>query len=272
MDKKIIFIDIDGTLVGNNGKVPVSARKACLKAKENGHLLCIATGRQYNVIGNDILSINFDGIISAGGGRIDAGSELIANTSFDRQILSHILEYFEKYKIGLTFERTDCLLASKYVFDYFNSVSGIFSEIINFYIKCENVVMGELSASYTDVAKVIFCDNGSLTIDDVRREFDGECEVFRGSMPFYGKNSGEINPMGINKGVAVDKILQYYGITKENSFAIGDGDNDISMLDKCGHGIAMGNGDEVLKRAAEYVTDSIENDGIMKAFKHYNLI
>jgi hydroxymethylpyrimidine pyrophosphatase-like HAD family hydrolase len=46
MEKKLIFLDVDGTLVGHDGKVPASAREACQKAKENGHLLCIATGRQ----------------------------------------------------------------------------------------------------------------------------------------------------------------------------------------------------------------------------------
>jgi HAD superfamily hydrolase (TIGR01484 family) len=136
----------------------------------------------------------------------------------------------------------------------------------------EHVLKGELDASYTDVAKVIFCDMGDTPLEEVRREFAGECEVFRGSMPFYGKNSGEIGPLGVDKGTAVDTVLRYYGIRTENSYAIGDGDNDRAMFSHCGYGIAMGNGDEELKAAADYVTDTVENDGIMKAFEHYNLI
>jgi Cof subfamily protein (haloacid dehalogenase superfamily) len=272
MDKKIVFLDIDGTLIGKNGKPPESAQKACIKAKENGHLLCIATGRQYNVIGTEILSIKFNGIISSGGARIDVDNKMIAHTAFNKKILSHIINYFESLEIGCTLERAECLLASKRVFEYFNSVRQTFGEIIDLYTRSENVVEGELSGSYTDVAKVIFCDIGSLTINDIRKEFSGECEVFRGSMPFYGENSGEICPIGVNKGIAVDVVLEYYGINKENSIAIGDGDNDMAMLQRCGHGIAMGNGDEELKKAAEYITDSVEDDGLFKAFIEYGLI
>ncbi|MDR2097809.1 MAG: HAD family hydrolase [Spirochaetaceae bacterium] len=272
MNEKIVFVDIDGTLVDGNGEMPESAQKACVKARENGHLLCIATGRQYSVIGEEILSLKFNGIISAGGARVDIDDKMIAYTAFSKKNLSHIVDYFESRKIGCTLERAECLLASKRVFEHFNSVRKIYGKIIDFYTKYENVVEGEINSSYTDVAKVIFCDTGSLTIDDIRKEFSGECEVFRGSMPFYGANSGEICPIGINKGAAVNLVLKHYGINKENSIAIGDGDNDIPMLKSCGHGIAMGNGDNELKKAAEYITDSVENDGLLKAFIKYGLI
>ncbi|MHB9290938.1 putative 5-amino-6-(5-phospho-D-ribitylamino)uracil phosphatase YcsE [Hollandina sp. SP2] len=272
MERKLVFLDVDGTLAGWDGKVPFSAREACRKAKEAGHLLCIATGRQYHVIGEDLLSMSFDGLISAGGGRIDVDHQMIAYAAFNRDVLAHIIEYFEKRGVGCTFERSDCLLASKRVFEYFETTGDAFSEIIDFYITFEHVVKGELDASYTDVAKVIFCDIGDTPLDEVKREFAGECEVFRGSMPFYGKNSGEIGPLGVDKGTAVDKVLRYYGIRKENSYAIGDGDNDRAMFSHCGYGIAMGNGDAELKAAADYVTDTVENAGIMKAFEHYSLI
>jgi Cof subfamily protein (haloacid dehalogenase superfamily) len=213
----------------------------------------------------------FDGVISAGGGRIDVDHQMIAYTTFNRDVLAHIIAYFEGRGVGCTFERNDCLLASKRVFDYFETVREAYSAIIAFYIQLEHVVQGELDASYTDVAKVIFCDMGNTPIDEVKREFAGECEVFRGSMPFYGNNSGEIGPLGVDKGAAVEKVLRYYGIRKENSYAIGDGDNDLSMFSHCGYGIAMGNGDAALKAAADYVTDSVENAGIMKAFEHYAL-
>lgn len=272
IERKLIFLDVDGTLAGRDGKVPFSAREACGKAKEKGHLLCIVTGRQYNVIGEDILSMPFDGVISAGGGRIDIDNQMIAYTAFNHDVLAHIIEYFEKRGVGCTFERSDCLLASKRVFDYFETVRDEFSEIIDSYITFEHVVKDELDASCTDVAKVIFCDIGNTPFDEVKREFADECEVFRGSMPFYGKNSGEIGPLGVDKGAAVDKVLSYYGIRKENSYAIGDGDNDSAMFSRCGYGIAMGNGDAELKAAAGYVTDTVENAGIMKAFEHYGLI
>ena len=72
--------------------------------------------------------------------------------------------------------------------------------------------------------------------------------------------------------MAVEKVLQHYGIPKNLSFAIGDGDNDRAMLQSCGHGIAMGNACSELKAAAEYITAGIQQDGVFKALKHYKLI
>ena len=61
-------------------------------------------------------------------------------------------------------------------------------------------------------------------------------------------------------------------IAKEDTFALGDGVNDLEMLGFVGHGIAMGNASQVAKDAAEYVTNHIHEDGVLNALKHYNLI
>ncbi|MDR2398490.1 MAG: HAD family hydrolase [Spirochaetaceae bacterium] len=272
MDRKAVFLDVDGTLVGWDLQIPRSAEEACKKAKEAGHRLCVATGRAHYVIGEDILSLGFDGVISAGGARIDLQGETIFQNRFTPQVLAHIIGFFESRGIGCTFERSQCLLASPKVFDYFQRKQSPFQDLIQTYIQLEQVIQGPLSAELEDVGKVIFCDAGNLSLEAIRREFSGECDVVQCSMPFYGRNSGEMSPAGINKGRAVEQVLSHWGISKENSIAIGDGDNDLSMFHCCGHGVAMGNGDPGLKKAAEWVTDTLENDGVAKAFRHYGLV
>ena len=111
MNKKIIFSDLDGTLIGENGKIPVSARNACMRALEKGHLLYIATGRPRCEIDDEILTaINFTGIISAGGGQIDVEGSTIFKAAFSTRVLSHIIEFFDRYKTGCIFERQDSIL------------------------------------------------------------------------------------------------------------------------------------------------------------------
>lgn len=272
MRRKIVFLDVDGTLVSDGGAIPDSAREACARAKAKGVLLCVATGRQYGAIGDDVMSIGFDAVISAGGARIDINGTMIHYTAFSKEVLSHIIRFFEERSIGCTLERSDCLLASRRMFEYFRQEQGRYRDLINLYIQLEHVVEGELSDAYTDVAKVVFGDIGALSFHDIQQEFEGECAVFRGSMPFYGEKNGELCPYGIDKGVAVKKVLESLGIPREDSYAIGDGDNDRAMFEACAHGIAMGNAAAALQRAAEFVTTTVENDGIHNAFAHYGVV
>jgi len=77
---------------------------------------------------------------------------------------------------------------------------------------------------------------------------------------------------GVNKSVGIQKVLEYYGADAADTIAIGDGSNDIEMLDFCALGVAMGNAPDIVKQHADIVTDRIENDGLYKAFEMLELI
>ena len=83
---------------------------------------------------------------------------------------------------------------------------------------------------------------------------------------------GEITCRGITKAIGMEKYLEYTGIKREDSIGIGDGPNDFEMIDFAGTGVAMGNGVPALKEHADYVTDTVTNDGIYKAFDHLGLL
>ena len=74
------------------------------------------------------------------------------------------------------------------------------------------------------------------------------------------------------KGKGIEKILDYYGYTKDEAMAFGDGGNDVDMLTYCGIGIAMGNAMDIAKQASDYITDAVDKNGIIKALQHFHLI
>ena len=82
----------------------------------------------------------------------------------------------------------------------------------------------------------------------------------------------EINPAGISKATGIRKVCEMLDIPHENTFAFGDSANDLEMLAYVAHSIAMGNGTEEVKNTAEYVTRSVDEDGILHGLKHYGLI
>ena len=82
----------------------------------------------------------------------------------------------------------------------------------------------------------------------------------------------DINIKGIDKSVAAAKVMEYYGLTMAEAMAFGDGGNDLPLVRDVGVGIAMDNGCDELKAVADYVTASVDDDGVAKALEHYNLI
>jgi Cof subfamily protein (haloacid dehalogenase superfamily) len=82
----------------------------------------------------------------------------------------------------------------------------------------------------------------------------------------------DIIPSSGSKKEGIKRVLEYYKIPLENTMAFGDGENDIEMLEYVAIGIAMGNAGEKVKKAADYVTDGVDDDGILHALEHYHLI
>ena len=94
-----------------------------------------------------------------------------------------------------------------------------------------------------------------------------ECEATRWNPLFT-----DVVPVGGNKSIGMEKILAYFGISREETMAFGDGGNDVLMLKHVGIGVAMGNAEDEVKLAADYVTDSVDEGGIEKALRHFGVI
>jgi Cof subfamily protein (haloacid dehalogenase superfamily) len=285
MNQKIIFLDIDGTLANHN-HVPWSAKRACRKARKNGHILYICTGRPRKQISPNILKVGFDGIVSSGGACIETKGEgrstkLLFHASFERTALLRLIDYLKAGKNPYMIELPGEVFAGPYLQPWFDQIyterPRTFREFIEkiflrFFLSFFHRLSPGEPDSWDDVCKVVFMESGGAAFEDIQREFGGEFELFRNSIPIKQMKGGEISPRGIHKGAALEKVAAYHGMTRENTIALGDSDNDRTMLEYAGVGIAMGNADESLKQTADDVTDTVGNAGLAKAFKKYGLM
>lgn len=108
--KNIIFMDVDGTLCGQDGGVPSSARDAIIETRSKGNLVYLCTGRSLPEINEEILSIGFDGIIGAGGGYIENQKEVLFHQVMEKEDVMLAVNYFKKHNIGYYLESNDGLL------------------------------------------------------------------------------------------------------------------------------------------------------------------
>jgi hydroxymethylpyrimidine pyrophosphatase-like HAD family hydrolase len=297
LNRKIIFLDIDGTLSIQN-RVPPSAKRACRAARRNGHILYICTGRARLQVSQTITHIGFDGIISSGGAYIESsaapchtadgiprpaagknGGGTLFEASIEREKLLTLTAYLEERRAAYMLELTDKLIGGPYLKSYFEkyysgrplTIKSLLERIFlrKVFKRCEPY-NGSLECG--NVRKVVFWERDGLTFEDIKREFGGGIEIFRLSIPVAGMSGGEIGPLGIHKGSALEKVAAYHGFELADTIAFGDSDNDRTMIQLAGLGVAMGNAEPSLKAEAGDVTDSVENDGLAKAFKKYGLI
>ena len=277
---KIVFIDIDGTLVADDGRVPESAARACREARAKGHLLYLCTGRSKPEIYEEIWEIGFDGLIGAGGGYVENGSQLLYHKQVAPEAVRHLVDFFGANQIDFYLESNSALYASPHLREHL--IRLIYGDVANDPAAMRQLesnphpflttlTYGESSLYKEDVNKICFLE-GALPFETIKAEFEGMFEVLQCTVPMFGKDSGELVVPGVHKAVAIADVLNHLGRSEADTIAIGDGLNDLEMFEYCKVGIAMGDAREELKRVADYVTGTLEEDGLYQGFVKYGLI
>lgn len=281
MDKKIIFLDIDGTLLDEHDVIPESAKLACIMARKNGHSIYLCTGRSKAEIYDFIMDVGFDGIISAGGGYVEIGDKMLYHKTVSDKSVRHMVSYFNEHNIDFYLESNGGLFASKNLLPHVELC--IYGDLDNDPIAQERkskhphpfvsaLILGEENLYHGDINKACFLENKEVLFEEIKKEFEGEFNIIQCTMPIFGQDSGELMVPDIHKASAIKVLISHLGISQKNTIGIGDGMNDAEMLEYCELGIAMGNAHEGLKLIADEITDSVNNDGIYNCFKKHSLI
>jgi len=278
--KKINFLDIDGTLMNDNGVIPESAILAVRKARENGHLVFICTGRSKNIIFPEILEVGFDGIIGAAGGYIEIEDNILFHEQIKKENIQYLVEYFDTHEIDFLLESNDGTFCSKnakkrmlsaiesHLLDNPDFKEHIEKGFMPFY---EMLIDGE-DLIREDINKIIFFGSDYLPFERITQEFESRFTITPNTVSAFRKNGGELSILDINKSTAIMKVIEHFNISKEHTFAYGDSLNDLEMLEFVQHGIAMGNAHEAVKKVADDITDTHDENGIYNSFKKYGFI
>lgn len=280
ISRKIIFIDVDGTLCNDDGFVPESAAIAVKEARKNGHLVYLCTGRSKAEIFDYIIDIGFDGIIGAGGGFVEVGDEMLYHKKVSEQNVRHLVDFFNEHNVNFYIESNGGLYASK---NLIHEIEKIFYGDVdndpaakykkdnnpNNFIEC--LISGQ-DMYRDDVNKACFLESKDISFEQIKEEFKSEFEVIHCTVPAFGDDSGELGIPDIHKATAIEILLKHLDIDVKDTIAFGDGMNDAEMFDLCKLSIAMGNAKAGLKQIADEITDSHDEGGIYNSLKKHGLI
>ena len=271
--KRVIFLDIDGTLVDFNGKIPDSAKKALVLAKAAGHHLVVCTGRSRYQIPEEVRSLPFDGIVGGAGAFVIADGKELFHHYIKKEPRKRLISYLEENKFFYNIQTDVGMLINSRCRELMDKV---YWEIMGLTEKQRADLEGKLMiredlVNYERPEKVIY-QLAPFFVEQVQKDLAPDFTVTDMSYKKAEKRSGEIGIAGINKATGMQAYLAHIGQTKEDAVAFGDGANDVEMIDFAGCGVAMGNALDSLKKRADLVTDAVDEDGIYQAFLKLHLI
>lgn len=270
---KMIGLDCDGTLLNDRKELTPYSRKVLLKAIEQGIVVLAATGRPASGIPKEVREL--PGIryaLTANGARIVDLKEnkILYEATMPFETAVRILDVFAKYDtykeafIGETgFTNAKDLANAE---DY-----GLIPGMIQ-YLRESRVPIPNVREKLLQMQKPVDKVQALFKNREEKEQAFLEVREIPGTEPTGAlENNIEVNAYGVNKGIGLLKLGELLGITREEIMACGDGMNDLEMLREVGFGVAMENAVQPVKDAADYVTDSNENDGVAKAIVKFAL-
>ena len=264
--KKILVLDIDGTLTNSKKQITEATKQAIWELMDRGHLVALASGRptpgmrkyekelELDKRGGYLLSYNGARVVECTGG------EVVHQNFLPLHVVPQLYEFAKERGAGLITYDGDVVISAFEPDEYIKLEAGInwlpirhepdFVEYVNYDInKCLMTAPGEQAAVYEK---------------ELQERFGDIISIYR-SEPFFI----EIMPKNINKADSLDKVLKGMGMSAENAVCCGDGFNDISMIEYAGVGVAMGNAQPAVKEAADYIAPTNDEDGLVDVISRF---
>lgn len=268
MEKKILVLDIDGTLTNSKKEITPKTREAIWQCMEKGHKVVLASGRPTPGMKRYAKELELKErggyLLSYNGARITdcATGEILYQQKLPLSIVPGIYQYAVDHNMGMITYLNDTVISAFEPDEYVElearinalpiQVESDFLNFVNFDInKCLLTAPQDAAAVYEKELAAEYIENAS---------------IYR-SEPFFV----EVMPKNVDKAASLARMLEILHMTKEQAICCGDGFNDISMIKYGGVGVAMANAQQPVKEAADYITASNDEDGLVEVIYKFIL-
>lgn len=268
MAYEILVLDIDGTLTNTKKEITQKTLDAILEIQKRGHIVVLASGRPTPGMLNlakELKLSEYNGyILSYNGAKIIncSTNEIIYNKIIDQKLIKSIYEAALLHKVGIITYEGNTVISGTTIDEYMEKEAKInnlpiiqvddFVNYINFDL---NKFIMTSEPAYLEKVELI-----------LKEQFRDSLNIYR-SEPYFL----EIMPLHIDKAYSLSILLEHLGLSKEQMISCGDGYNDLTMIEYAGMGVAMANARDTIKKAADYITLSNDEDGIAHVIHEFML-
>lgn len=267
-EKKILVLDIDGTLTNSKKEITENTKKSIKSIMEKGHVVILASGRPtpgMKKYAEELELEKYNGyLLSFNGGKIVncKTGEIVFQQTLPPQILKILHQFAEENDCGLVTYQGDTVILGTRSDEYVEleaRINGLPIRQVDNMVEFVDFDMNKCLMTAT-------VDKAPKLEKILQERIGDKASVYR-SEPFFI----EIMPKGVDKAASLDQMLCKTGWKRENTICCGDGFNDMTMIQYAGVGIAMANAQEKVKEAADFITNSNDEDGLVTVIEKFIL-
>ena len=274
MNKKLIFLDIDGTLTVPGSNVPPdSALEVIRLARAAGHKVFLCSGRNYDMLSPLLKYDCFDGAVASSGGYVFYGDEVLYDCPMTEEQKDTAMRLFKENGVFRTVEAKDGSFCDEGLSDFLNESSGGNSELVRWRKALESDLGIRPMAEYDGrpIYKVVFMCKEASQLAPAIEALEKDFFFLVQDLAAANCLNGELVNRKFDKGLGIRRVCEALGYDIADTVGFGDSMNDLEMIETVGTSVCMANGSPNLKKKSQIVCPAVEEDGMAKAFRDLGL-
>ena len=268
-----VFIDFDGTFA-DYGRIPTEHLEAVRAARAAGHRVFLCTGRPKVMVPRGVREGLFDGLVCAAGGYVEIGGQVLADVRFPAEVAARTATVLRDSDATFLLESPNRLYS---VPGAIERIGAVFARLM----LPEDSAIGtseltDILDTSTDLTQCSFSKasivNSPIPVSELTSAIGPAVGALPNSITGLDGHAGEIYQLGVDKASGIRVVEAHLGLRRADIIAIGDGHNDIEMLEYAGTGVAVEESPEVVKAVAQLVVSGPQRAGVAQAFTELGLI
>jgi len=274
MDRKLIFLDIDGTLTpAGSNTPPDSAMRAIRRAQSLGHKVFLCTGRNPAMLA-PVLALGFEGAVAGAGGYVFAGDRVLFDCPMPQEDLEKGLRLLRENGVFRTIEARDATWGDEDLGDFLAQAGEGNSELVRWRKALAEQLNIRPMSEYdgSPIYKIVFMCREAKQLEPARQALEKDYLFVVQDVAAYNCLNGELINRKFDKGRGVRIVAEAFGTDLKDTIGFGDSMNDLEMIETVGYSVCMANGSPALQAKSDLVCPSVEEDGLAKAFEQLGLL